>query len=95
MAHEAEVPTEELLLDVRTPAELALSLDGARLASAPVPIVRRVLLKALRVLAGEREVSLEHVMTVAEVLAGSCGGASVPGGRVELRAGNLVLSSRD
>jgi tRNA(Ile)-lysidine synthase len=72
-----------------------LELDGARLASAPVPIVRRVLLKALRVLAGEREVSLEHVMTVAEVLAGSCGGASVPGGRVELRGGNLVLSSRD
>src|SRR5262245_11682518 len=72
-----------------------LELDAARLAAAPDPIVRRVLLKALRVLAGEREVGLEHVMTVAEVLAGSCRGASVPGGRVELRRGNLVLSSQD
>ena len=78
---------------VETPA--GIELDGARLAVAPVPIVRRVLLRALKVLSREREVGLEHVMAVAEVLAGSCGGVSVPGGRVELRHGNLVLSSQD
>src|SRR5262245_59336807 len=72
-----------------------VELGAARLAAAPVPIVRRVLLKALRLLAGEREVGLEHVMAVAEVLAGSCRAVSVPGGRVELRRGNLVLSSQD
>jgi tRNA(Ile)-lysidine synthase len=72
-----------------------LELDAARLAAAPIPIIRRVILKALRVLAGEREVGLEHVMAAGEVLAGSCRGASVPGGRVELRRGNLALSRQD
>ena len=34
MARDLEVPTAALLLDVRTPAELALSPDGAQLAFA-------------------------------------------------------------
>ena len=72
-----------------------VQLDAARLAASPVPIVRRVLLRAIRVVAGEREVGLAHVLAAGEVLAGTCGGASVPGGRVELRRGNLVLSRQD
>jgi hypothetical protein len=53
-----------------------------------------VLLRALRVGAGGREVSQEHVESAMAVLEGSCGGADVPGGRVERSRGKLVLVQR-
>ena len=71
-----------------------LMLDARRLAAEPAPIVRRVLLAALRTLADGREVTMEHVLSAAEVLAGSCRGTDVPGGRVELRREKLVLSKQ-
>jgi tRNA(Ile)-lysidine synthase len=69
-------------------------LDARRLADEPAPIVRRVLLKALRLASGGREIGQEHVTAVAAVLAGACGGTDVPGGRVHLSSGKLVLSEQ-
>jgi tRNA(Ile)-lysidine synthase len=79
-------------LSVRTPS--GIEIDAASLAAEPPPIVRRVLLLALRAISGGREVGLEHVRSAAQVLAGACGGTDVPGGRVELRRGKLVLSGQ-
>jgi tRNA(Ile)-lysidine synthase len=87
-------------LSARRFGELAISspdglrLDAAALGAEPVPVRRRVLLEAIRTLAGHREVGLEHVEAGLEVLAGGCAGADVPGGRVELRRGQLVLIAR-
>ena len=53
-----------------------------------------MLLKAVRTLAGDREVGLEHVDVAQDVLAGGCPGADLPGCRVELRRGKLVLLVR-
>jgi tRNA(Ile)-lysidine synthase len=68
-----------------------LELDADQLRSAPLPLVRRVLLRALRSRANGREVGLEHVQTAVDVLTGLSGGAEVPGARVELRGKKLVL----
>jgi len=72
-------------------SEDGVTIEAAELAAEPTPIRRRVLLKALRVAAGDREVGLDHVEAAAAALAGSAGGADFPGGRVELRRGKLVL----
>ena len=72
-------------------SEDGVAIEATVLAAEPVPVRRRVLLKALRVVAGEREVGLDHVDAAAAALAGSAGGADFPGGRVELRRGKLVL----
>lgn len=85
---ESERIAEEVT--VRTPD--SVELDVARLGRLPPPIVRRVLRKALRAVAGGREVGHDHVMAATDVLTGACGGTDVPGGRVDLRAGKLVLS---
>ena len=79
-------------LATATPA--GLELDAAMLAAEPVPIQRRVLLKAMRTLSGPREVGLEHVEAALEVLGGACAGAEAPGSRLELRRGKVVLLSR-
>jgi tRNA(Ile)-lysidine synthase len=71
-----------------------IALDAASLAAEPPPVRRRVLLKAMRALAGGREVGLDHVEAALEVLAGVCAGADVPGSRVELQRGKLVLVIR-
>jgi tRNA(Ile)-lysidine synthase len=70
----------------------SLELDAAALAAEPPPIRRRVLLKGLRTIAGSREVGLDHVEAGLDVLTGSSAGADVPGGRLELRRGKLVLT---
>jgi tRNA(Ile)-lysidine synthase len=65
------------------------------LAGIPPPILRRLLLRGMRVAAGDREVGLEHVEAVMAVLASGAGsgsgGIDIPGARMELRAGKLVL----
>ena len=66
-------------------------LDAAALGDLPAPVRRRVLLRALRTCAEPLEVALTHVETAQEVLEGTRGGADIPGGRVELRRGKLVL----
>jgi tRNA(Ile)-lysidine synthase len=73
------------------PSEDGVTIEAAVLAAEPPPVRRRVLLKALRVAAGGREVGLDHVEAAGAALAGSAGGADFPGGRVELRRGKLVL----
>ena len=69
----------------------AVVIDADRLLALPPPLRRRVLLRALRRVAGDREVGFEHVQAALEVLAGAVAGADVPGGRVELQPGKLVL----
>jgi tRNA(Ile)-lysidine synthase len=68
-----------------------VTLDASEIAAEPLAIRRRVLLRALRAGAGDREIALDHVEAVMAVLGGACRGADVPGGRVELRRGKLVL----
>lgn len=71
-----------------------LELDADQLRAAPVPLVRRVLLRALRSRAHGKEVASEHVQTALDVLTGLSGGAEIPGSRVELRGKKLVLVQR-
>jgi tRNA(Ile)-lysidine synthase len=68
-----------------------VTLDASATAAEPLAIRRRVLLRALRAGAGEREIALDHVEAVMAVLGGACSGVDVPGARVELRRGKLVL----
>lgn len=72
-----------------TPA--GLELDAERLRAEPLPLVRRVLLRALRTCANGREVGLEHVQAALDVLTGLSNGAEMPGSRVELHGKKLVL----
>jgi tRNA(Ile)-lysidine synthase len=68
-----------------------LEIDVQDLAETAPPIRRRVLLRAMRAVGGEREIGLDHVEAVAALLKGEQGGVDVPGTRVELRGGKLVL----
>ena len=68
-----------------------VEIDAPALALEPPPVVRRVLLEAMRRAAGGREVGLDHVEAVLELLAGKGGGIDLPGSRGELRHGKLVL----
>jgi tRNA(Ile)-lysidine synthase len=73
------------------PSEDGVTIEATALAAEPPPVRRRVLLKALRVAAGGREVGLDHVEAASAAVDGSAGGADFPGGRMELRRGKLVL----
>ncbi len=68
-----------------------LELDASAVGSEPAPIRRRILLRAMRTLAGPREVGMEHVEAALEVLTGGAPAADLPGCRVELLRGKLVL----
>jgi tRNA(Ile)-lysidine synthase len=68
-----------------------LEIDAAALDEEPPPVQRRLLLRGLRSLAAGREIGLEHVESALGVAAGLTGRTDVPGGRVELRRGKLVL----
>ncbi len=68
-----------------------VEIDANLLASEPPPVLRRVLLEAMRRAAGGREVGLDHVEAALEVLAGNGAGIDLPGSRLELRRGKLVL----
>jgi tRNA(Ile)-lysidine synthase len=71
-----------------------LEIDAGALNAEPPPVRRRVVLEALRLMAIGREIGLDHVEAALGVAAGDLGGADLPGGRVELRRGKLVLTSR-
>ena len=71
-----------------------VTFAAADLAAEPGPIRRRILLTALRDVAGVREVALEHVEAAADILSGSSSGADVPGARLELQRGKLVLQRK-
>ena len=68
-----------------------LELDRTELTDTPLPVLRRVLLEAMRQSAHGREIGLEHVEAVLGLLAATHGGIDVPGSRVELRGKKLVL----
>jgi tRNA(Ile)-lysidine synthase len=68
-----------------------LAIEASALLAEPPPLRRRILLKALRGAAGGREVGLDHVEAAMAALAGTAGAADIPGGRVELKRGKLVL----
>jgi tRNA(Ile)-lysidine synthase len=68
-----------------------LEFDAEAIAALPRPTARRVLVRALRTIAGSREISQEHVDSAMAVVEGISGGIDVPGGRVELLDGKLVL----
>jgi tRNA(Ile)-lysidine synthase len=77
-------------LVVRT--KIGLEIEAGGLEASPGPVRRRVLLRAMRQVAGDREVGLEHVEAVEALLGGpQQGGIDTPGSRVELRPGKLVL----
>jgi tRNA(Ile)-lysidine synthase len=82
---------EERFLTLAHSTEAGLEFDVLRLAETPAPVRRRVLLQALRVAGRNREIGLEHVEAVTALLTGAQGGVDVPGARVELRGGKLVL----
>jgi tRNA(Ile)-lysidine synthase len=71
-----------------------LDIDAAALDDEPPPVQRRILLRGLRMVADGREIGLEHVEAALAVAAGLSGGADVPGARVELRRGKLVLTKK-
>jgi tRNA(Ile)-lysidine synthase len=68
-----------------------VELRASALADEPRPLLRRVLLEAMRQGSDGREVGLEHVEAVIALLGTDSGGIDVPGVRVELRRGKLVL----
>ena len=72
-----------------------LEIDVSTLMAEPPPVRRRVVLAALRLAAPNREIGLEHVEAALEVAAGESGGVDVPGTRVELRRGKMVLVRED
>ena len=75
------------------PCGHGIEMDAAALGREPAPIQRRIILRALRTLSGGREIGLEHVDAALGVAAGLAGGADLPGARVELRRGKLVLQA--
>jgi tRNA(Ile)-lysidine synthase len=82
---------EARFLTLAHQTDSGLELDVRGLAETPAPVRRRVLLRAMRAAGGTREIGLEHVEAVAGLLNGAQGGVDVPGTRVELRGGKLVL----
>ena len=82
---------EERFLTLAHETGDGLELDAGSLAETPAPILRRVLLRAMRTAGGDREIGLEHVEAVVALLNGAQGGVDVPGTRAELRGGKLVL----
>lgn len=68
-----------------------IELDAAAVRAEPPPLRRRVLRNGMQALAEGREIGTEHVEMALEVLQEACSGADLPGCRVELRRGKLVL----
>jgi len=83
---------QERFRAIATETDYRIEFDVSALAETPVPLLRRVLLEAMRRRSGGREIGLEHVESVMALLGGlQGGGIDVPGCRVELRGGKLVL----
>ena len=74
--------------------EKGLEIDVNTLEAEPAPVRRRVVLAALRMASPEREIGFDHVEAALSVAAGDSAGADLPGSRVELRRGKLVLMGR-
>jgi tRNA(Ile)-lysidine synthase len=72
-----------------------LEIDCAGLIADPGPIRRRVLFRALRSASGGREIGLDHIEAALAVATGDAAAADLPGSRLELRRGKLVLLEQD
>jgi tRNA(Ile)-lysidine synthase len=72
-----------------------VEIDAVALTAEPAAIRRRVLLRALRSVSGGREIGLDHIEAALEVAAGQVAAADLPGSRLELRRGKLVLIQQD
>jgi tRNA(Ile)-lysidine synthase len=68
-----------------------IEFDADALSAEPLPVRRRVLLKALRAVTGERQISLDHIEAAQAVLDGTAAAMELGGARLELRRGKLVL----
>ena len=77
--------------EVAQPTPDGVVIEASTLMAEAPPLRRRILLQALRTGAGDKEAGFEHVDAAMAALAGTSGGIDVPGGRVELRRGKLVL----
>jgi tRNA(Ile)-lysidine synthase len=71
--------------------ETGLEIDVSGLMAEPLPLRRRIVLNALRLAAPNREIGSDHVEAALEVAAAQSAGVDVPGARVELRRGKVVL----
>jgi tRNA(Ile)-lysidine synthase len=71
--------------------ETGAEIDVSGLMGEPPPVRRRIVLAALKLVAPNREIGSDHVEMALEVAAGESSGSDVPGARVELRRGKLVL----
>jgi tRNA(Ile)-lysidine synthase len=71
--------------------EACLEIDISGLMAEPLPLRRRIVLAALRLAAPNREIGSDHVEAALEVAAAQSAGVDVPGARVELRRGKVVL----
>ncbi len=71
--------------------ETRVEIDVSGLMVEPPPVRRRIVLTALRLAAPNREIGFDHVEMALEVAGGESSGSDVPGARVELRRGKLVL----
>ena len=78
----------ELLLVRR---DFGLEIEVSSLMSEAGPVRRRIVLAALRLAAPNHEIAFDHVESALEVASGESAGADVPGARVELRRGKMVL----
>jgi len=78
-------------LEIAQPAPDGVAIEASALLAEAPPLRRRILLQALRAGAGGREAGFDHVEAAMAALTATSGGADVPGGRVELRRGKLVL----
>jgi tRNA(Ile)-lysidine synthase len=82
---------ERRFAEVATIGPDSVEIEASVLAAEPPPLRRRILMRALRVMAGSKEIGLDHVEVAQDVLDRANGGADLPGCRVELRRGKLVL----
>ncbi len=79
-------------LAVVTPEAVAFQVVD--IAAEPPPVRHRVILRAMRLLAQDRQFARAHVDAVLALLEGRARAADVPGGRWELCRGKLVLFSK-
>ena len=86
--------SQERFKVLATETEAGLELDARNLAETPLPVLRRVVLQAMRTVGRSREIGLEHVEAVVALLKSGHGGVDVPGSRVELCAGKLAFTGQ-
>ena len=92
----AENPLDRRYLVAATGGKWRGLGESQRYALVELPFIDAVpdmvpMLQALRAAGRNREIGLEHVEAVTALLNGAQGGVDVPGTRVELRGGKLVL----